>query len=462
MSRSASSSGTVPVPAGREYMPFQVAGIQFAMSRPSTLIADEMGLGKTIQAIGVINSSPDARKILIVCPASLKLNWSMELDRWLVGDYKIGIVEGSRWPSDCDIVVVNYDILTRHERLLYRRTWDILILDEAHRLKNPNAQRTRAVVGSQIMQQGGIRAKRKLALTGTPILNRPQELASLLCYLSPEEFGRLSSFRQRFRSLRQLQRHLRSTIMIRRLKQDVLPDLPPRTRQVIVIPPGRAAEAVRDERRSWLRLRERDRDLRLAVESAKASGDQSDYDHALDRMHRQHGVMFHQISRIRKRTSIAKVPLVAEHIRDVQSQNPDKKLIVFAHHHEVIDALCREFPAAVKLDGRDSMDARNRSVRQFQHDPATKLFVGSIHAAGEGLTLTASSHVIFAELDWVPARLQQAEDRCHRIGQDAPVLIQHIVLSGTLDGNMAEKIVQKQGMITAALGDNTISIDEIL
>ena len=162
----------IPSPDGLEYLPFQRAGISYALGRGATLFGDEMGLGKTIMAIGVINATrPET--VRVGCPASLKLNWRNELERWLVNERHIDIVNGGGhpFPATPDVVVINFDVLTKHAAELHTRQWGLVIIDEAHYCKNPKAKRTKAALA--------IQAERKLLLTGTPIPNRPIELQPL-------------------------------------------------------------------------------------------------------------------------------------------------------------------------------------------------------------------------------------------------------------------------------------------
>src|SRR5690606_16135176 len=163
-------------------------------------------------------------------------------------------------------------------------------------------------------------------------------------------------------------------------------------------------------------------------------------------------VAFEELSALRHEMGIAKVPAVIEHIKETL-ENTDK-IVVFAHHHDVVNAIAQAFgDIAVKLTGVESSDERQAAVDRFQNDPNCRLFIGTIGAAGVGLTLTAASTMIFAELDWVPGRVTQAEDRIHRIGQLDSVLIQHLVVDGSLDAKMAWVLVEKQEIIDKALDD---------
>ena len=179
--------------------PFQNEGIYFALSRPGTLLADEMGVGKTIQAVGVINADPALGKVLIVCPASMRIPWRIELERWLVRPMNVGVVGVDRLTGEelflhSEVVVINYDRLHHFKTLLQSCQWDLAILDECHYCKSPEARRTKAAIG--------IQARRRMALSGTPLQNRPVELLPMLTWLDPIHSLRspwLSSVDIRFR-----------------------------------------------------------------------------------------------------------------------------------------------------------------------------------------------------------------------------------------------------------------------
>ena len=190
-SQATSSEIDVPVPEGLDYLPYQKAGIAYALQRNSVLIGDEMGLGKTIQAIGVMNAT-NPKTVLVVCPASLKINWKNEMTKWLVADRDIQIVNGGgeQIPTNPDVVVINYDVLTKHQDAINSRTWDLVVMDEAHYIKNGKAKRTKVAVN--------IKANRKVVLTGTPITNRPIELQPIAAYLDPANFGNFFKFGVRY------------------------------------------------------------------------------------------------------------------------------------------------------------------------------------------------------------------------------------------------------------------------
>ena len=443
------------------------------MARPATLVADEMGLGKTIQAIGVINSDPTICRVLVICPASLRLNWKRELEKWLVRPLKVGIAAGTNWPEAVDIVVINYDILKKHGNRLYGETWDLLVTDEVHYLKSNKAQRTAAVLGKWDKDPSKckpeIKARRKVFMTGTPIVNRPAELWTLLHALDRNGLGRSwKGYMTRYAAahetkygwdvsgaanLSELQDRLRATIMVRRLKKDVLTELPPKRRQIIEIPANGAGKIVAVEQAAWKASQVRLETLQAAADEAAMGDSEEAYREAVEALGKGSLVEFTEMAQIRHETALAKVPYVIEHLL-----NTEEPVVVFAHHHDVVDGIVAGLREAgrkvVVVTGDTPLQARQDAVDAFQAGKADA-FVGNIQAAGVGLTLTASSHVVFAELDWVPGNVSQAEDRTHRIGQTQSVLVQHLVLEGSLDVTIAKRLVEKQEVIDKALDEAT-------
>lgn len=477
LSRATDAEVSVPVPEGLFYLGYQRAGIKFGLDRSAVLIGDEMGLGKTIQAIGILNALPDAKRILIICPASLKLNWRRELVKWSVVKRHIFVIESQGGFPDLDgIFIANYDILHKFKDQLVDIEWDLLVADEAHYLKNPKSRRTKQVFGERATpkekKEGmadvpGIVAKKRVLLTGTPIANRPVELFPLIEYLDPITWGgNFFKFAIRYcaaqqngfgwdfsgaSNLDELQEKLRSTIMVRRLKKDVLTELPPKRRQVIEFPAeGKLERFAREEREAYEGREDELSGLHAAVELAKASDNPDEYGRAVQNLMKGISAVFAGISTMRRELAEAKTSLCIEHIKEAVEESG--KVVVFAHHKSVCAAIMAAFGSeAVMLVGDTKMEDRQAAVDRFQKDPTCKVFVGSIGAAGVGITLTAASHVIFCELSWVPGEVSQGEDRCHRIGQKNSVLVQHLVVEGSLDCTMAKRIVAKQDVIDQAL-----------
>lgn len=468
-SKATDANMSVPSPAGLDYMPFQKAGIAYAQARANVLIADEMGLGKTIQAIGVINSDETIKRVLVICPASLKINWKRELEKWLVRPLTVEIMNEVGPISD--VWVVNYDILRKHHEALRGVTWDLIVIDECHYLKNPKAQRTAEVLGKWDKDPdkiiSAIPARRRVFMTGTPVVNRPIELWPLLHALDKDNLGKSWKYyvtrycdghETRYgwdvsgaSNLGELQEKLRATLMVRRLKKDVLTELPAKVRQVVELPANGCIALLKREQAVVEDYEVKTEEWRLAVELSKASDNPEDYQEAVESLRRGASVAFEEISKARHQTAVAKVPMAIEFLKDIMETG--QKVVIFAHHHDVINALYEQIgrTSAVVLTGQTPQAERQAAVDRFQKDPGCLVFIGSIGAAGVGITLTASSHVVFVELDWVPGNVSQAEDRCHRIGQTNSVLVQHLVLDGSLDVRMAEILIEKQRIIDQAL-----------
>ena len=438
--------------ADKEYKNFQHCAIQFCMERDRVLIADDMGLGKTIEAIGVYLQMKKP-KTLILCPASLKINWQRELWAWAF-ENRVSVSHGKNC-VDNHVVIMNYDIVQNHLEYLRKTKWELMILDECHYLKNPQAQRTKAIYGYRF--DPAVKAKKILCLTGTPILNRPIEIFTTLKYLMPEAwkdmhvFGKkyCDAYQDRFgwnysgaSNLEDLQKKLRSTVMIRRLKQDVLKELGPKVRQVIELDPDTQGKRILRKEQSWFK--------EIVDLSDKEILTEEDYKLVIQLMEAGFTAQFEEMSTVRRENAEAKIPMVISHLKDLL-ENEDK-VVVFCHHKVMADALMESFlHAAVRVTGETSQIDRQKAVDQFQTQKDRRLFIGNIKAAGVGLTLTAARTVVFAELSWVPGEVTQAEDRCHRIGQTDSVLVQHLVLQGSIDAVMAKTIVYKQGIIEKAV-----------
>lgn len=496
-SKAVSASIEVPAPDGLTYLPYQLAGIGYAMARQSTLIADEPGLGKTIQLIGIINADATIERVLVICPASLKINWARELAKWLVRKFRIVILNGEA-AQDFDgpvVYIVNYDILVKHEQWLLpdvdlkrvhttidKKTkkkivpeivrvipqtnpFDLVSADEAHYMKNQKTLRTK--LGTAIASY----AKRLVYLTGTPLVNRPKELWPLLETLDPTRWTNFFYYAKRYcnahqvpagryrmvwdfdgaSNLEELQRTLRETVMVRRLKSEVLKELPAKRRQLITLPcPEELQRYLDDERDTEDRYEGEIEACEKAAEWAAATDDYNTYDLAVKRMQEIRTVLFTEIAKLRHKTALAKVPHVVEFAKELLETG--QKLVIFAHHHDVIDAILGGLSdfECVSLTGDDSQTKRQQAVDRFQNGTA-QVFVGSIQAAGVGLTLVAASTMIFAELDWVPGNMSQAEDRCHRIGQHDSVLVYHVVIDGSVDSRLAGTLIAKQEVIDRAM-----------
>lgn len=446
-------------PSGLQYLEYQKTGIQFILDRPSSLNGDEMGLGKTIQAIGVINADDSIKNCLIICPAFLKINWKREIEAWCTKSADIMIISGKSQPfirqtKDIRIVIVNYDILSSHRPWIDEIDWDLLVVDEAHMCKTPRTQRTVAVFGGKmkLSRKKGkprqaapnlppIKAVRRVLLTGTPMLNRPVDLWPLLKSLDPTGLGKsFTSFVTRYckprwtrwgvdytgaANLEELGERM-SPFMIRRLKKDVLPQLPEKRRQIIELPNEGFNSILGSELAAY-----------------------STYEQYLkDGQTKMGRVAFNELSTHRHLVAMKKVPQVIEHLRESLLAGP---VVCFAYHIDVINAIAAALHPCAIITGDTSMGDRQTRIDSFQQGKID-LIIGNIKSMGVGINLTKSQHVVFAELDWTPAIMSQAEDRCHRIGQHNSLLIQYLVLAGSLDAKMVRVLVRKQTTIGKVLG----------
>lgn len=483
-SRATDADLDIPAPPGRIYYGYQRAGIAYALHRRDTLIADEMGLGKTIQGIGVINVSLTAQtrlRVLVVAPKIALSNWERELREWLIRP--LGI---ARWTTaqqvDADVVIVNYDILTRPAifEKLRAIAWDVAIFDEAHALKNRNAQRTRAVLGDRKTGTTPIEAGRRLFLTGTPILNRPIELFPLLNAMGISIAESYHQFAKRYcdghntpwgrfdasgaSNPDELQKILRQTCMVRRLKADVLTDLPEKRYQLIELDiiDEEMREAVNAEQKASKAWNVKIAELKRQVKAAELSGDKKALHEAMSRLKEGRVAELAEISKLRHQTALAKVPQVVEHAAAVLDATSDAVLL-FAHHLDVIEKL-RQGLAKIGYEAAiitgDVGEAERERAQSDIREHRKRLFIGSMHACGVAINLPEASTVLFAEADWTPGVMAQCEDRAHRIGQRNSVLVQHLVLAGSIDAEevadsidpqMARTLVRKEIVIEKAL-----------
>lgn len=484
--RLSSSAGVdqidTPCPEGLSYLPYQRAAILYARERTGVLIADEMGLGKTVEAIGIINDNPEAKSVLVICPATLKGNWAKECKRWLcdpVLSKRISIIdprlrrmprviEGSQFTNG--VFIINYDLLMKHRIWLRQMSWDIVVMDECHMIKNPGTTRTKAALGGKCPKSkermSPIRAKKRIAMSGTPVVNHAKDLFPVAHWLNPSTFSSLTRFVERFGSgkrgqnLEELQALLRQTIMVRRSKAAVSGDLPPKTRQIIELPPTKEmSRALAIEFKEVIDTMQGIQQVRAIID---AGGVQSeDYQAAVERMKGCRQSLFGNIMKMRQMVALAKLPLCLDHI---DSQVVDgQKVVIFAHHKAVVAKIMEHYgnERAVFIDGSVNGTERTDIVDRFQAPGGPQFFVGTIKAAGVGLTLTAASTGFIIELPWTAADLLQAEDRLHRKTQDNPVLIQHLVLEGSLDSLLCSILISKLEMMDQVTNEDRLLQEDV-
>ena len=472
----------IPAPPGLAYLPFQKAGVAYALQRKDTLIADEMGLGKTPESLGFINCLKPKRTI-IICPATLIFNWRDEAEKWLTGfDYELCIIESKKdvVPNkEGIIVIVNYEKLGGDSPLMksiMNIEWDVGVYDEAQYVKNPDSIRSRSIIG---VDGVATRVKRSLFLTGTPIENYPKEIWPIAAFLCPAKFGNFWDFAKRYcnahqedrkffnpktnetywkkvwvtegaSNLGELQQRLRASVMVRRLKKDVLKDLPPKRRQLIVLQDSKKDWSKDPRFQRWQRIYEQK--YEDAEAKLEASQTEEEYRQSAAELESITGIGFTEMSEVRHEVALAKLPLCIKYIDETLAAGT-KNLVIFAHHRDVIEALAAKYPeAAVVHGGTPSKGPKSReeAVKAFQ-EGRKKIFIGQTRAAGVGITLTAADTVIFVEVDWVPGVVTQCEDRLCRIGQKKMVHVIHLVLGGTMEVNMIHKLIKKQDVIDKAL-----------
>jgi SWI/SNF-related matrix-associated actin-dependent regulator 1 of chromatin subfamily A len=470
-----------PLAPGFEYLPFQRAGIHYALQRFATLIADDPGLGKTIQAVGVINSIESIKRVLVICPTSVALNWKKELERFLVRPMDVAVLADSKkWPVGADVVIVTWGRAATVRTTIDAHLWDLVIVDESHYGKDATKARTRAVFGYEGSGRGaervppdpGIRGNRRIALTGTPIENSPRDIFPTLRWLDPEtwpkfwDFGLAycdgkrvkigwDKFRQAPRmvwdfsgvsNLADLQAKLRAKVMVRRLKPDVLSDLPPKRRQIIVIDADKMTRAAAAAQLEMWSLRAPAIDL---MEARATSSDPKHYALAAKQLEAAKAVVFNAMSRETRELAVRKAPFVVEHVIDLLEVGPGK-ILLGVHHKEVVDIMLRDLDAFKPACITGATKDRDAQVARFQTEPECRVMVAEITSV-IGLTMTAATTVVCAEFDWRPGVMKQFEDRAHRIGQTESILVQHIVVDGSLDSQKIVTLLEKQDMVNDAL-----------
>lgn len=446
--------------------PYQREGIEFGLKNHRILIGDEPGLGKTLQSIGIVNTA-QAYPCLVICPSSLKINWQREFEKF--SDARCLILANENRTSWSyllkmrmwDVAIVNYkslrrffvwDIRTSEKPFRLRdvvfcdgvRVFKSIIIDECHRVKDPSAQQTiftRGIVDAVPM---------RIMLSGTPVVNRPDDLLAQLSILGRlGEFGGASKFRADFCAekgkepavpLSELSKQLYNTCLIRREKAKVLPQLPDKTRVELVV------------------------DIDNRDEYHLAQTDLAEYlrqytgctEWEIRRKMRMEALV--KFGNLRRLATLGKIGNAVDFITNFLASG--KQLILFCALHDVVDALKKAFPEALTITGRDNAVTRQAAVDSFQAGHC-KLIICSIKAAGVGLTLTASSTVAFLEIPWTYADCCQCEDRAHRIGQKDNVTCYYLLGNGTIDRVIYSLVNTKKAVANEIMNsDDDIPTDE--
>lgn len=401
--------------------PYQEEGVRWLSKsqRKTQLLADAPGLGKSAQALSAANAIK-ATSLLIIAPASVTGVWERECAAWLTIAGKVSIL-GSEFKVT-RITITSYDRAVSHYDKLKDVGFEMVVADEGHMIKTPTAKRTKAVINLLY------RAKRKaLVLTGTPVVNRPIEIFGLLRNLAPDVIDgmTLTQFGNRYCGPTldwngnpeykgscnegELGDRLRkSGFMLRRSKAEVLAELPDKQYRIV---PVAAAASTAEHLSTNL--------AELGLE--KAAGSYS-------------------------------------YISDLLAGGVEK-VVIFAKHTDVIRELERllHWAHPVVIDGAVPQQHRTERVKTFQEDPQCRAFIGQIHAAGTGLTLTAACDVVMVETDWAPGMNTQCEDRCHRFGQKNAVTIHYMISNeDTIDSVVSRVVASKESKISAIMDEKEI------
>lgn len=434
----------------KELLPFQKEGVEFFINKNGrAIIGDEMGLGKTVQALGYIHYNTK-RPALIICPASLKMNWKKEAEAW-IPNVKAKIVINSKkfkFDDNEDVVIINYDLLNKFEKELMELKPKIVIIDECHSIKSSKTKKTKAALN--ITKN----AEHIIALSGTPAVNRPVELYNTINLVDPYLFPSFFKFALKFCGAKHTGfgwnfsgssntdelNEILKTIMIRRKKIDVLSDLPEKRRSIISIDIDNEKE-----------YREAEKDI------VKYVSEKNGYEAGKKAKKAKALVMISNLRQLAARGALANS---FEWI-DNFIEGSDQKLVIFAVHKEIIDKVMNRYKdISVKIDGSVKDEFRDDIVTQFQENPNVRIFVGNIKAAGVGLTLTAASNVVFLELPWSPGLLFQAEDRCHRYGQKSAVNIWYLIAQNTVEETFAKMIDSKRKILEEIFDGKTTDAEK--
>ena len=426
----------------------QKEAIQKLVENKKFILADDMGLGKTTSTI-ISALETGAKKVLIICPASLKINWQREIENY--SDRTTSIIEGKKW-DDADFVIINYDIIKnfhddkkKSESTIVKSKFDLVIVDEAHYVQNSQAQRTK------LINDIGRNVERVWLLTGTPITSRPINYFNLLNLIDSPVAQNWMAYVKRYCNGFQFQagrrkiwnvsgasnleelRDRTSPLVLRRLKENVL-DLP----EKIITP-------------VYLRLKSK--------EYEELMGEYYDW---YDKSGESDSLtlQFTKLTKVRQVIAEEKSKATIELCENIIEQG--KKVIVFTNFTKSLEMILQHFgKSAVRLDGQMSQKERQLSVDNFQNDEKITVFVGNIKAAGVGITLTAAEAVVMNDLSFLPSDHSQAEDRSYRYGQKNNVLVYYPIFDNTVEGIIYDILKKKKNIFETIMGDNANSMDSV-
>ncbi len=426
----------------------QKEAIQKLVENKKYVLADDMGLGKTTSTI-ISALEAKSKKTLIICPASLKINWQREIENY--SNKSVFIAEGKNFSTDHDFVIINYDIIKnfhdpkkKDDSQILRANFDLVVIDEAHYIKNSQAQRTKLI--NDIVKN----VDRLWLLTGTPMTSRPIDYYNLLNLVDSPVAKNWMAYVIRYcegyqfkvgarkvwnvmgaSNLEEL-RDRTSNLVLRRLKEDVL-DLPDK----IITP-------------VYLRLKSK--------KYEEVMGDYYNWYEKNPDESKSLTVQFTKLTQVRQVIADEKISQTIELAENIIEQ--DKKVIIFCNFTNSLEKIVEHFgKAAVRLDGSMSKPDRQNSVDRFQTDPKVKVFVGNIKAAGVGITLTAAEAVIMNDLSFLPSDHSQAEDRAYRYGQKNNVLVYYPIFENTIEGIIYDILNKKKQVIATVMGDIKNDVD---
>ena len=431
-------------PKGKKLYPFQYVGVRFVeLTNGRCLIGDDMGIGKTIQTLAYIGLHPETYPVLVVCPANVKYNWLKEAQDWLPNISSGVVKDGKSEIPDTDIVIINYDLMRKKEDELMEIGFNLCVFDESHYLKNRKAQRTIASL------ELGIKSEYVICLSGTAITNRPEEFFTTLNLICPADFPSFMRFAKRYcaayhngwgwdysGSSNSEELHLITRdFTIRRLKKEVMSELPDKIRQFIPVHPhNKDLTTYQRIQRAYL----------------------ADYYAQVDSGHMEPAFVLTMLTELRHHCGLLKVKEAAKWVQEYYAQT-SKPIVVYAHHLDVIEALDSELhlPTA-KITGKTSSIKRMEIIDAFQEGKIPILICSTV-AAKEGITLTAADTVVFVEREWVAAWEEQAEDRVNRIGQDSEnVHAVYLTVSGTIDERFDRIVEEKREVVSSILDGGDI------
>ena len=426
----------------------QKEAVQKLVENKKFILADDMGLGKTTSTI-IAALESGAKKVLIICPATLKINWKREIENY--SDKSVYIAEGKNFSTDADFVIINYDIIKnfhdtkkKGESQILDANFDLVVVDEAHYIKNATAQRTKLI--NDLVKK----VDRLWLLTGTPMTSRPIDYFNLLSLIESPVAKNWMAYAIRYcqgyqfnvggrkvwnvmgaSNLEEL-RDRTSGLTLRRLKENVL-DLPDK----IITP-------------VYLRLKSKMYE--------EIMGEYYDWYDKNPEESKSLTVQFTKLTKIRQVIADEKINHTIELAENIIEQG--KKVIIFCNFTDSLNKICEHFgKAAVKVDGSMSKPERQHSVDSFQESDKVKVFVGNIKAAGVGITLTAAEAVIMNDLSFLPSDHAQAEDRAYRYGQKNNVLVYYPIFENTIEGIIYDILNNKKQVIATVMGDNQSTAD---